>query len=128
MSVFDGFSEREARQIREAGTEVTIPQGWSPISEATPADKAYIVLEGEVSVRSHGQEIARVGPGEMIGEAAIMNHQLRSASIIAVTKLRLLHFTAEAINELCEELPAFRDALQETQAARAAKHAAEEQG
>lgn len=127
MSVFDGFSEREARRIREAGTEVNIPQGWSPISESTPADKAYIVLDGEVSVRSHGEEIARVDSGEMIGEAAIMNHKLRNASIVAVTPLKLLHFTAETITALCEEMPSFRDALQQTQAARAAQQAAEGQ-
>ncbi len=64
----------------------------------------------------------------MIGEAAIMNHQLRSASIVAVTPLRLLHFTAESLNALCEQMPSFREALAETQAARAAKQAAEGPG
>ena len=37
------------------------PQGWSPIGERTPADKAYILTAGEVSVRRNGAEIATAG-------------------------------------------------------------------
>ena len=128
MSVFDGFSDKEATQIREAGTRCGSRRAGRRSPESTPADKAYIVLSGEVSVRHHGQEIARVGEGEMIGEAAIMNHKLRNASIVAETPLELLHFTAETITQLCEDMPRFREALEQTAAARAAKEAAEADG
>lgn len=111
MPIFDGFTDKEVEAIKNAGTYVTIPADWSPIWEKTPADKAYILLSGEVSVRKNGKEIGRLGPGEIMGEAGIVNHALRSASIVSLTKLELLHFTPEAVMELCKKVPAFREAL-----------------
>ena len=68
MPIFEGFTDDEVQRIKNAGTFVTLPANWSPIWEKTPSDKAYILLSGEVSVRKDGEEIARLGPGEIIGE------------------------------------------------------------
>ena len=110
-SFYDSFTPQEIARICAAGTHVTLPQGWSPIWERTPADKAYILLAGTVSIRRHGEEIAQLGPGDIMGEAAIVGHSLRNASLVALTPLELIHFTSEAVLGLCEEMPAFRAAL-----------------
>lgn len=112
VSFFDAFSPQEVARISAAGTAVTVPEGWSPIWERTPADKAYILVDGTVSVRVKGEEVARLGPGEIMGEAAIVNHSLRTASIVALTPLELIHFTDDAVRRLCDDVPGFRDALQ----------------
>ncbi len=111
VSFFDAFTPQEVARISAAGTPVTVPEGWSPIWERTPADKAYLVVDGTVSVRRSGTEIARLGAGEIIGEAAIVNHSLRTASIVALTALELVHFTDDAVRRLCVEVPGFGDAL-----------------
>jgi CRP-like cAMP-binding protein len=111
VSFFDSFTPQEVARISAAGTAVKVPEGWSPIWEKTPADKAYILLDGTVSVRRGGAEIAQLGPGEIIGEAAIVNHSLRTASIVALTPLELIHLTDDAVRRLCEEMPSFSDAL-----------------
>ena len=111
VSFFDSFTPQEVARISAAGTAVKVPEGWSPIWEKTPADKAYILLEGTASVRRGGEEIARLGPGDIMGEAAIVNHSLRTASIVALTPLEMIHFTDEAVRRLCAEIPAFADAL-----------------
>lgn len=111
-SFYDAFSPEEIARISAAGTRVHVPAGWSPIWERTPADKAYVILDGTVSVRQHGEEIAQLGPGEVVGEAAIVNHSLRTASIVALTPLELIHFTDDAVRRLCEEMPSFKAALE----------------
>ena len=118
MTFFDTFTPQEVARISAAGTAVHVPEGWSPIWEKTGADKAYILLEGRVSVRRGGQEIAQVGPGDIMGEAAIVNHSLRTASLVALTPLELIHFTAEAVRKLCDEMPKFDEALKAAAAAR----------
>ena len=109
---FSMFSPEEIARISASGTRVTLPAGWAPISEKTSADKAYVILNGTVSVRAHGEEIAQCGPGEIIGEAAILNHSLRTASIVALTPLELIHFTKEQLERLNVEMPSFHDALE----------------
>ena len=110
-SFFDSFTSKEIAQISARGRRVKLPQGWSPIWEDTPADKAYILLEGTVSVRRDGTEIAQLGPGDIVGEAAIVGHTLRTASIVSLTPLVAIHFTDTDINALLAELPSFREKL-----------------
>lgn len=108
---FDSFTPREVAQISAHGRRVKLPEGWSPIWEDTPADKAYILLEGSVSVRRDGSEIAQLGPGDIVGEAAIVGNTLRTASIVALTPLVAIHFTDTDVKELLEEMPSFREKL-----------------
>ena len=118
MPIFDGFTDDEVDRIKNAGTFLTLPADWSPIWEKTPADKAYILLSGEVSVRRGGKEIARLGPGEIFGEVAIAKQSLRTASIVSLSKLEVLHISSDAVRELCDEVPAFRESLDATVSAR----------
>jgi CRP-like cAMP-binding protein len=111
---FSGLSDAEIRKIVDHGTRVHIPAHWGLIWEKTPADKAYIILDGEVSVRKGREEIARLGPGDTVGESAIVAHRLRSASVVSVTDLDVLHFTSDAVQELIDEVPEFREALEQT--------------
>ena len=111
---FSMFTPEEIAFISASGTRVTLPEGWAPISESTGADKAYIILRGEVSVRRKGEEIARLGPGDTVGEAAIVGHKLRNASVVSLTEMDVLHFTSDAVRQLIGEVPAFREALEQT--------------
>lgn len=117
-SFFSLFSPQDIAKISAAGTRVSLPEGWSPIWEDTPADKAYIILSGQVSVRRDGDEVARLSDGDIVGEAAILNRSLRNASIVALTPLDLIHLSPEALLRLYVEMPAFHEALEKTTAAR----------
>ena len=117
-SVLDALDPADARRVLAGGRALTLPQGWSPIAAGTPADKAYLITEGEVSVRKGGVEIATLGPGAVVGESAIVNRTLRSATVVALTPLRVVHFTAERIEELADEVPAFGAALRAAAAGR----------
>jgi CRP-like cAMP-binding protein len=108
---FEDFTPEEMHQVVETARYLTVPANWALMVEQQPADKAYLILSGEVSVRRHGEEVARLGAGEVIGEMALVNHKLRSATVVAATPLEVLHFTDEIVEALTEKIPHFRDAL-----------------
>lgn len=108
---FHDFSDEEIHEVVEAARYLTVPEHWALMVEQQPADKAYLILTGEVSVRRHGEEVARLGAGEVIGEMALVNHKLRSATVVAATPLEVLHFTDETVAALTAKIPHFRDAL-----------------
>jgi len=114
----DALSDADLERVVQAGRHVHLPADWALISEQTPADKAYLILEGEVSVRKGGAEIARLGPGDVIGEVAIVSHTLRTASVVSVTPLEVIHFTRESLEQLLASVPAFGEALRGTTADR----------
>ena len=108
---FKDFTDAEIATVVDKATYLTVPEGWAIIAENTTADKAYLILSGEVSVRHHGEEVARVGAGEVIGEMALVSQKLRSATVVSLTPLEALHFTKETVAELQQSIPHFREAL-----------------
>jgi CRP/FNR family transcriptional regulator, cyclic AMP receptor protein len=122
LNRLERLSDDDLKTVVRAGRHVMLPANWSLIWEMTPADKAYLIVDGEVSVRKHGKEVARLGPGDVIGEMAIVNHRLRSASVVSLTPLEVIHFTKESLERLLDEVPAFGTALRETTADRLGNH------
>jgi CRP-like cAMP-binding protein len=118
LNRLDALSDDDLRKVIGAGRHVHLPANWSLIWEKTPADKAYLIVDGSVSVRKAGAEIAQLGPGDVIGEMAIVNHKLRSASVVSLTPLEVIHFTKESLEQLLDEVPAFGEALRGTTADR----------
>ena len=109
---FSSLSDTEVKRIASVGTYVTVPADWALMGEGTSADKAYLLISGEVSVRQHGNEIATLGPGDIFGEMRIVAHRLRSATVISLSRLECLHFTRDQIEMLENEIPAFKEALE----------------
>jgi CRP/FNR family cyclic AMP-dependent transcriptional regulator len=118
LNRLEALSDDDLKTVIEAGQHVHLPANWSLIWEKTPADKAYLIVDGEVSVRKGGEELARLGPGDVIGEMAIVNHKLRSASVVSLTPLEVVHFTKDSLERLLDEVPAFGAALRGTAADR----------
>ena len=71
-----------------------------------------------MSIRRNGTEIARLGTGQVMGEAAIVNRTLRTATIVALTPLEVIHVTSERLEQLVAEIPAFAEALRDAAAER----------
>jgi CRP/FNR family transcriptional regulator, cyclic AMP receptor protein len=117
MAFLDAFDKAETKQITEAGTSLTVPEGWSPITQSTGADKLYIIESGEVAVRRNGEQINTLGAGDVMGEKAILGHTLRTASLVALTRLEVIHLTDEAVRKLCDKMPKFKDELEKAAAA-----------
>jgi len=118
LNRLEALDDDDLATVVRAGRPVHLPANWSLIWEKTPADKAYLIVDGEVSVRKGGQEITRLGAGDVIGEMAIVNHKLRSASVVSLTPLEVIHYTKESLERLLDEVPAFGEALRGTTADR----------
>ena len=109
---FSKLSDDEVAKIARVGTYVTVPADWALMGEGTSADKAYLLISGEVSVRQNGEEIARLGPGDVFGEMGIVTHKLRNATVVSLSRLECLHFTKDQVEELENEIPEFKAALE----------------
>jgi CRP-like cAMP-binding protein len=114
LEAFGALSEKELEKVADAGTFLHLPANWSLMAESTPADKAYVILSGEVEIRQHGEIVATVGPGGIIGEVGILEHRLRTASVISRTELEVVHYTKEKLSELVEQVPALKEIVRAT--------------
>jgi CRP/FNR family cyclic AMP-dependent transcriptional regulator len=115
---FSNLSDQDVAKIAKVGTYVTVPADWALMGEGTSADKAYLLISGEVSVRQHGQEVAKLGAGDVFGEMGIVTHKLRNATVVSLSRLECLHFTRAQVEELENEVPEFKKALEAAAAER----------
>jgi MFS family permease len=81
-SIIERLAEQLAPMSFQAGTVI--------MSAGDPADFFYIVDEGEVDVVKAGQRVARLGVGEHFGEIALLRRTPRTATVVALTPVRLL--------------------------------------
>src|SRR3954453_22548514 len=115
---FSNLSDSQAKRIANTRTYATAPSDWALMGESTPADKASLLISGEVEVRKDGKAIAKLGPGDIFGEMAIVGHKLRNATVGWLSRLECLHFTKEQVEELEKDIPAFKEALEASTAER----------
>ncbi len=70
----------------------------------------YIIQEGEIEIYKKGTSgnniiLAKVGPGNSVGEFAMLDRQPRSASARALTDISVAKVSPEAYERLLDELP-----------------------
>ena len=80
--------------------EVELEAGTTFIQEGAIEDCLYIIVDGRVRVHSQGQEILILGPGQSVGELAVLDPEPRSASVSTLEDSLLFRLTKESFDEV----------------------------
>ncbi len=103
-SVFSGLPVQPAESISEALQTLRVPADAVIARQGGPADKFFIVVEGEVELlREEGgatTPLATLGAGQFFGEAAILADRPRSATVRAVRPTTLLAIDRTTFRDL----------------------------
>ncbi|CAN5808837.1 ATP-binding protein [soil metagenome] len=91
---FSELDDEALEAIVQSGEVIEVESGRMLFAEGDPGDRAYFILEGMLEVtsgaRSRPVVLATCGPGELIGESALIRDLPRNASVTAQTDARLL--------------------------------------
>jgi len=90
MPLFARLTERELLRVMQAVEAREYNDGEFVIREGDKGDELFIVLEGKVRVFRGEQTLAHLGPGEHLGEMALIRSVPRSASVTAVGHAELI--------------------------------------
>src|SRR6266480_3550125 len=74
-----------------------VKAGTAIMTEGEAADHIVLVLDGLVEVEAGGTELARLGPGAVLGERASLEEGRRTATVRAVTDCRIVSYQAAAL-------------------------------
>lgn len=109
MPLFRGLDERRLRVIAMTGDVLAIRSGERLWEKGDEGDTVIIVLHGEASVLvptgSSEAAVAVLGPGEIIGEMAVLTGSPRSTAIAAQSDLRILRLDGRIVLDLLREFP-----------------------
>jgi CRP-like cAMP-binding protein len=76
-------------------------------AEGTPGDVMYVVLDGAVELRVRGEVLEVAGPGDIVGEMALIDAKPRSATARAKSGCRLAPVDERRFLFLVHEQPLF---------------------
>ena len=65
----------------------------------------FIVVEGAVAVSRSGRKVVDLGPGDWFGEIAILTYKPRTATVTAVSSVRLLVISDRSFRDVVEVTP-----------------------
>lgn len=111
---FADFSDDELRRLVSAAHHDSTSGPWPLIHEQTPADSCFILLNGEVGVYVGRDQVATLGPGEVIGHSALKGGALRTATVTTAGPAEVLRIESEDLVGLLDEIPALRATIDET--------------
>lgn len=118
VSLFAGATKKELAEIDKLTTEVTLAPGTVLIDQGDVAREAFVILRGEAEVQVDDTVVATVGPGDCVGEIALLDKGTRSASVIALTEIDALVLDPREFKSLLLNVPAIAVKVASTLAAR----------
>lgn len=95
LPLLGGVDRKALEALASAGRVVHLPASWALISEDTPADSCYVLLGGDTEVRHGSEVIAELHAGALVGEAALVDHRRRNATVITASEVRALRLGYE---------------------------------
>jgi Cyclic nucleotide-binding domain len=95
--------ERELSRVLLSGDEKLdkrkLGEGAVLVTQGAEGDKLYLLLDGVLSVEVDGEQVAEMGPGTIVGERALLEGGVRTATLRALTPIRFVVIPPELVGE-----------------------------
>ena len=113
LSLFGELDHHDLSHLARWVREVEFPAGEVLFEQgAMPAD-LFVIEEGSVRVIRDGEDVATLGPGDVVGEMALLKLERRWASVVAAERLRAVALGADDLASMSQEMPELADRLRE---------------
>jgi CRP-like cAMP-binding protein len=106
IPLFSRMSAEQLLPVAEIVNEVSYGSGEVIFHEGDPGDELYLVMSGSVEVVRHEKQLAVLGANECFGDMAMLDQEVRSATIRVVDPVSLLAIAREDFLDLLDLYPA----------------------
>jgi CRP-like cAMP-binding protein len=103
--LFEGLSKKDLTELARLTEDMEIAAGKTLCKEDTLGYEFFVIVEGEVDITRKGKHVATRGPGNFIGEIALIENVRRTATVTAKTPLRVFLLTRQSFWGLIEHHP-----------------------
>ena len=93
--------------LEDSEDRMAFPAGTVIMTEGEAGNKMYVVMEGEAEITLKNKVLATAKPGEIVGEMALINSELRSATVTAKTDCLLILIDQASFDSLLRHVPDF---------------------
>jgi CRP/FNR family cyclic AMP-dependent transcriptional regulator len=92
--LWSGLSKKELKSMVSFSKERRFESEDTIVKKGERGIAFYLILDGAVEIRSDGNTLSKLGPGEFFGEMSLLDNEPRSADVVTVQPSRVLILTA----------------------------------
>ena len=118
IPLFANLDDHDLQVIATFADETSVSEGEVLVREGDFSYELMAIEEGSAEVRRGDEVVATLGPGDFFGEVGVLQNEMRNATIVATTGMRLITLTTWEIKRM-RNMPGVMDKINETIAARA---------
>ncbi len=109
VPIFADLSPEDLQQVAGIANEKWYPNSTTIFNQGDEGNEMFIIVDGQVQVvrsaNGKDQTLAQRGPGEFVGEMAIIESVPRSATLVTQGEVRLLAIEGENFKQILRERP-----------------------
>ena len=118
MPLFSGVSRAGLEELGGIADEIDVRAGTVLTHEGYREGFFFVIVSGTVRIERGGRTLNTLGPGDFLGEIALLDGGPRTATATAETPSRILSMTYQMFHELLDASPEIRAAIMEAVGAR----------
>jgi len=111
VQLFEGLPTKQLRLVSQLSTQLELPAGTTLAHEGTPGLEFFMVLAGEDEVSRGQRLVATRGPGSHLGEIALLERCLRTATLIAKTPVSVAVASRSEFTGMLQLIPEIAERL-----------------
>ena len=105
VPLFAHLRGRDLERVGQLAEEIEVPAGRVLIRQGTIGQEFFVIVEGRVKVERDGELLKVRGPGEFVGEIALIDEGPRSATVTSEIPCRLLVLAHREFHTLLSDHP-----------------------
>ncbi len=103
VPLFASVSKSELAEVASIADEIDLPAGKVLIKEGDSGREFIVLIDGTADVERGGNRIAQIGPGDFVGEIALIAKTPRNATVTTTSPVRALVITDRAFRKLLDD-------------------------
>lgn len=107
VPLFAGCTRRELDALARAAEVVDFPVGQVLMVEGGSGHEFLVIVDGQVQVERHGSVVAKLGPGDYVGELALLDAGPRTATVRTTTATTAVLLGAREFWSAVDSIPRF---------------------
>jgi len=105
VGLFSACSDRELKFVAAVTDRVEVPAGGVLMEEGSSGHDLWIIAEGTAAVSRKHRVVRTAGPGEALGELALLDGEPRSATVTAETPMTAYVVNGRSFRSMVKEAP-----------------------
>ena len=93
------------RELAKSADELDVREGTVLTREGRAGREFFVLISGTAKVTKNGRTIADLGPGDWLGEIALITDSPRTATVTATSPVDLLVITDRRFRTVVETMP-----------------------